>query len=102
MRKERRLMMIKPILLGATLSLLASSAALALPNISAGATAPSAVLHVDKRDHDRGDRWRKRDWDDRYSYEDRDRYRGKHRYSYRPRDWEERGCFSVGPFWYCS
>jgi hypothetical protein len=96
--------MIKPILLGAALSLVASSAALALPNISSGAKAPSDVWQVGERDHDRGDHWRKRDrWDDRYSYEDRDfRYRGKHRYSYRPRDWEERGCFSVGPFWYCS
>ena len=94
--------MIKYILLGAALSLMASPAAMALPAVSSGA-APSDIVKVHKGGHDKGNHWRKRDrWNNHYSVRNHDRYRGWNRYSYRPYGWRNRGCVNVGPVWYCS
>jgi len=52
------------------------------------------------------DNWQRRgggDWRGREAsrYGPNDRYRGWHRYSYRPDDWGDRSCVAVGPLWYC-
>ena len=96
--------MMKPILLGAALSLAVCSAAWASPP-SAGLFGPNSS-HIVKvgKDHD-GDRdARRHDWRDRQAFEDRrdNRYKSWKRYSYRPYDdWQTRGCVAVGPVWYC-
>jgi hypothetical protein len=96
--------MIKPLVIGTTLSLLVSSAALAVPALSPGqqpALHSSDILTIGRGDRDR--HWnRDRHWKGKGAFRDHDRYRGKKRYSHRPYDWEDRGCFSIGPFWYCS
>jgi hypothetical protein len=48
------------------------------------------------------DNWQRRgdgDWRDREAsrYGPNDRYRGWHRYAYRPNDWGDRGCIAVSP-----
>jgi hypothetical protein len=102
--------MIKPILSAAALSLLMSTAAWAMPHDPAGAQLASDVVKVGKDGHDRNDhgqnhRWHgnqaNRDYDHRWDDGD-DHYRSWHQYSYRPDDWDERGCVSIGPVWYCS
>jgi Ni/Co efflux regulator RcnB len=92
--------MMKPLVLGTMLSLLVSSAALAVPTASPGQQ-PALHYSSDMLKIGRGDD-RDRHWKGKRAFHDDDRYRGKKRYSYRPDDWEDRGCVSVGPFWYCS
>lgn len=96
----------KPILSAAALSLMVCSIAWASPlptGLHLG-TSSSAVVQAGK-DND-GDRdWKKHDWRDRQAFDsDRrdNRYKSYKRYSYRPYDdWQDRGCVSVGPVWYC-
>jgi hypothetical protein len=95
--------MMKPIFLGAILSLLVSSAAWAVPAASPGQQPgfhSSDVLNIGWRDRHRDRHW-KRGYRDHVFHDDY-RYRGWKRYSYRPYDWDDRGCVSVGPIWYCS
>ncbi len=83
---------------------------------SAGVITP--IAHDDddhinrRRRHHSGIRLQLGDNDDRRSYRYRHRdddddddeyrqYRGWHRYSHRPRGWEDRNCVSVGPLWFC-
>jgi hypothetical protein len=92
--------MMKSTVIGTTLSLLVSSAAFALPathSTQQPGLDSSNVVKIGKGDHDRH-------WKGKRAFRDDDfRYRGwKRRYSYRPYDWEDRGCVSIGPFWYCS
>ena len=104
--------MIKPILSAAALSLLISSIAWAVPNASPGPQLANSsdVLKVGRGDNDRDDHGWNHKWrgnhayrDDDHGWRDRDdRYRSWHRYSYRPDDWDERGCVNIGPIWYCS
>jgi hypothetical protein len=97
--------MMKPMVLGAVLSLMVSSTAWAVPAASPGpqlGAHSSDVLKVGRGDHDKDRYGKKGEWRGNHAFRDDDRYRGKKRYSYRPDDWEERGCISIGPFWYCS
>lgn len=96
--------MMKPILSAAALSLIVCTAAWASPP-SAGLefTASSDIVKIGKDDRNRdGMRHNRRD---RQAFDnDRrdDRYKSWKRYSYRPYDdWDDRGCVSVGPVWYC-
>lgn len=99
--------MFKSTISAAALSLLVSSvawAAPAVPRMTPGANS-SDLVTIDKGDHDRDHRRNRHKGDDHWSYRDHDHdwYRGyRHRYSYRPYDWEDRGCINVGPVWYCS
>jgi hypothetical protein len=96
--------MLKPIIAAAALSVMVSSAAWAVPAMSPApqlAIHSSDLLKVGRGDHDK-DRYGKKDLRRGHAFRDDDRYRGKKRYSYRPHDWEDRGCVSIGPFWYCS
>ena len=103
--------MIKPILTAAIVSMTIMSAAAALP--VAPAQRPSAgtasdlvqvgakykgnkhYKHYNKKYHGKGH--------GRYhpGYRYHDAPRNWHRYSYRPYDWEDRGCIIVGPLWFC-
>ena len=95
--------MIKSILPAAAFSLLVSSGAWALPQVLSDhqlSTRSSVVKVNDDRD-DHG-RHHKGQGDHAFRDDDHYRYRNWHRYSYRPDRWDERGCISVGPVWYCS
>jgi hypothetical protein len=104
--------MIKSVLSAAALSLLVSSAAWAVPTASPVPHFANSfgVLKVGRGDEDRDHHGWDRGWRGHQSYRDDDRewrgrddrYRSWHRYSYRPDNWEERGCVSIGPVWYCS
>jgi hypothetical protein len=106
----------KTVLSAAALSLMACSLAWAVPNTSPNpqlGASTTDLVKIDNRDRDHG----KRHWGDQ-AYDndrrgDRDHWRGQaydndwrrhysHRYSYRPHDWDDRGCINVGPVWYCS
>jgi hypothetical protein len=98
--------MIKPILSAAVLSLMVSSLAWATPPGSPGSEpASSDLLKVKKGDRD-GNHFKQRGGRDHHTYRGGNRGlqdRGyRNRYSYRPNDWEDRGCINVGPVWYCS
>jgi hypothetical protein len=100
----------KIILPAAILSLMMFSAAYAAsPATGSQLTAPSDVVQIKKegKDHygnqrdwggDGGDNWRGREAN---RYEPDNRYSNWHRYSYRPDDWNDRGCAAIGPLWYC-
>ena len=95
--------MIKTILPAAAFSLLVSSGAWAFPPVSSDhqLSTRSSVVKVndDRDDHGHHNKWH---GDHAFRDNDHDRYRNWHRYSYRPDRWDERGCISVGPVWYCS
>jgi hypothetical protein len=98
--------MIKTILPAAAFSLLISSGAWALPSVSSDhqISSSSSVVKVNDDGDDHG---RHRKWHGDHAFRDddhgwNDHYRDWHRYSYRPDHWDERGCISVGPVWYCS
>lgn len=98
--------MMKTLLSAAAMSILIGSAASAMPMpASPSDTAVKSPDIVKVRRGDDDD-WRheRRHWRRHHAYEDRDDWRrhNYHRYSHRPHHWRDRGCFSVGPFWYCS
>lgn len=92
-------------------SLLAAVAALVAVSASAASAAPLTAakpkfesateqvrLDPAKPRHRMHRHHRHGHWRDDPRYE---RYRGWHRYSYRPRGWRDRGCIAIGPIWFC-
>jgi hypothetical protein len=84
----------------ALLGAVAITPASALPSTGTGHTAAKSdgITLVAKK------KWsKKKYYKQRYRAGGRYRHapRGWHRYSYRPGDWDARGCIVVGPVWFC-
>jgi hypothetical protein len=95
--------MLKVILSTAVASLIMCSAAYAGTLPARSQAGASDIVQI-KQGKDHGNRhgWGDDDWRDRRADQDYDdRYRNWHRYSYRPDDWDDRGCAAIGPIWYC-
>jgi Ni/Co efflux regulator RcnB len=99
--------MFKAILAASAITLATAAAGTAAPLATAGVTIDNASqsLVIDVRDRDR-DRDRHRHRSNRHHRHNHhvhshDRYRGWHRYSARPWNWQTRGCVAVGPVWVC-
>jgi Ni/Co efflux regulator RcnB len=101
--------MFKAILAASAITLATAAAGTAAPLATAGVTIDNASqsLVIDVRDRDRDrDRDRHRHRSNRHHRHNHhvhshDRYRGWHRYSARPWNWQTRGCVAVGPVWVC-
>ena len=98
--------MLKVISSAAIASLMLCSFAYAGTALASSQTGSSGLVQIKHQGGDDQDKWQRRgggDWRDREAsrYGPNDRYRGGHRYSYRPDDWGDRGCVAVGPLWYC-
>ena len=98
--------MTKVILSAIAVSLLAYSGASALPAPSGEQlVAPSDLVQVAKKKGgkwNRGGKYGKWDRGPRYGHGYNSPRSYRHRYSYRPYDWHDRGCINIGPVWYCS
>ena len=102
--------MIKSVLSAAIVSLLALSAAGALP-VSPTAKLPqltsSDIVQVGKKNYNKHYNKNYKHYNKNYKYYNRGgRYRygnrnWNHRYYYRPNNWQALGCIVVGPVWYC-
>lgn len=99
--------MFKAILAASAITLATAAAGTAAPLATAGATidnngAQSLVIDVQDRHRDRH-RHRSHRHRDRHHHAHRHhhRYHGWHRYSYRPWNWQRRGCVVLGPVWVC-
>jgi hypothetical protein len=100
--------MIRTLIATTAAVLLASSAASAAPatsalpkelNASAAAPGITKVQYRKNRKY-RGHRKYRRHYRGGRYYHGR-RYRGYRRYGSRPWNWRARGCFVVGPIWFC-
>jgi hypothetical protein len=103
--------MMRSVLSAAIVSLLAVSAAWALP-VSPTAQLPeltsSDVIQVGKKNYNKN---YNKHYDKHYNYHyNKKYYKGRyyhggrywgHRYYYRPYNWQALGCVVVGPIWYC-
>lgn len=100
--------MMKSVLSAAIVSLLALSAAWALPaspTAKLPQLASTDVVQVGKKYYNRGYRGRNRGYRGRnHGYRGRYRHGGRYwgrRYYNRPYNWQAQGCVVVGPVWYC-
>jgi hypothetical protein len=98
--------MMKSVLSAAIVSLLALSAAWALP-VSPTATLPQLtsndIVQVGKKYYNKHYKYNKNYYGKKY-YKGRYHYGNRywnHRYNYRPYNWQALGCIVVGPVWYC-
>jgi hypothetical protein len=102
--------MVKSVLSATVLSLMACSVAWAVPAVAPGpelAQTSSDLLKIGRDDHDKNHNKWQHGWRGPQAFDDDRGWRGpdrryRHQYSYRPYDWEDRGCINVGPVWYCS
>jgi hypothetical protein len=97
--------MFKAIVAASAITLATAAAGTAAPISATAVTldngAQSLVIDVRDRDRDRH-RHHSRRHDRRHHYgHAHDRYRGWHRYSARPWNWQTRGCVAIGPVWVC-